>query len=74
MTEEKETLYQIKAPHFVCGIVLSDRGRVVECAPIVRYMRSWGSVRIFSYCQRQGWEIQECDGTTSNASNLLAPC
>ena len=56
---ESNTLYQIKAPHFTCGIVITNRGRVVEAAPIVRYMRSWDSVRIFSYCKHKGWSIEE---------------
>lgn len=38
-------LVRIEAPHFVAGIVF-DRRRVVEAAPIVRYMRGWLAERV----------------------------
>lgn len=52
-------MWRIKAPHFVCGIVFDEEGRVVEAAPIVRYMRTWSAERILSYCDRKGWEVEK---------------
>lgn len=52
----KETLAQIDAPHFCCGIVLWDNV-VVEAAPIVRYMRKWSRERVRAYCADKGWSV-----------------
>jgi hypothetical protein len=51
-----ETLAQITAPHFCAGIVLFD-DRVVEAAPIVRYMKRWSRDRVRDYCASKGWRI-----------------
>ena len=51
-----EILAQIRAPHFTAGIVLFD-DRVVETAPIVRYMRRWSRQRVRDYCSKMGWEV-----------------
>jgi hypothetical protein len=51
-----ETLAEIDAPHFHCGIVLQDN-RVVEAAPIVRYMRKWTRERVRDYCIQKGWKV-----------------
>jgi hypothetical protein len=49
---------RIVAPHFVCGIELDpSSARVVDAAPIVRYMVGWSAKRVASYCTRRGWEI-----------------
>lgn len=50
------TLARIVAPHFVCGIVINN-GRVVEAAPIVRYMLGWNPHRVLAYTLRKGWTI-----------------
>jgi hypothetical protein len=51
-----ETLAQIEASHFCAGIVLWD-DRVVETAPIVRYMRDWSRDRVRTYCLKKGWRV-----------------
>ncbi|KRR21336.1 hypothetical protein CQ14_06715 [Bradyrhizobium lablabi] len=52
-----ETLAQIKAAHFVAGIVLHD-DVVVETAPIVRQMRRWSRDKAREYCRKCGWDIR----------------
>ena len=51
-----ETLAVIDAPHFFAGIVLQD-DRVVEAAPIVRYMRRWPRARVRAFCEGKGWKV-----------------
>jgi hypothetical protein len=51
-----ETLAVIDAPHFYAGIVLQNN-RVVEAAPIVRYMRKWDRARVRDYCVQKGWKV-----------------
>lgn len=51
-----ETLACIEAPHFTAGIVLWD-DKVVEVAPIVRYMKKWSRERVRSYCQGKSWKV-----------------
>jgi hypothetical protein len=51
-----ETLAAIDAPHFFCGIVLWD-DRVIEAAPIVKYMKRWDRARVREYCKSKGWKI-----------------
>lgn len=51
-----ETLAQIKASNFTAGIVLWDN-KVIEAAPIVRYMRKWSRDRVRDYCKTKGWSI-----------------
>lgn len=45
---------RIVAPHFVAGIDAED-GRVVEAAPILRYMIGWTGPQVAAYCTRKGW-------------------
>jgi hypothetical protein len=51
-----EILAQILAPHFSAGVVLWD-DKVVETAPIVRYMRGWSRERVRNYCKKKDWKI-----------------
>jgi hypothetical protein len=54
-----ETLAQIKAKGakpFTAGLVLWDN-KVVEAAPIVRYMKGWSRDRARSYCESKGWKV-----------------
>lgn len=51
-----EILAQIKAPHFTAGIVLWD-DRVIEAAPIVKYMKRWDRDRVRKYCENKDWSI-----------------
>lgn len=57
-----ETLAQIKAPHFVAGIVLwrDEQGIdwVVEAAPIVKYLVSWDRQQVRSYAGQKHWTCQ----------------
>lgn len=55
----KETLAQITAPapwNFTAGIVLWD-DKVVEPAPIARYMKGWTRTKVRNYCAKQGWKV-----------------
>jgi len=50
---------QIYAPGpkpFTAGIVLRD-DRVIEAAPIVRYMVGWKRSSVRSYCKERRWII-----------------
>lgn len=47
-------LVRIVAPHFVAGLV-ADGGRVVEAAPILRYMLGWTGSQVARYCRRGAW-------------------
>lgn len=61
---QTEILAQIDAPHFVAAIVL--RGdRVIEAAPIVRFMRGWDRDRVRDYCRGKGWRVAVVTSTTS---------
>lgn len=51
-----ETLACIKAPHFTAGIVLWDN-KVIEAAPICRYMKGWSRDRVRSYVASKSWEV-----------------
>jgi hypothetical protein len=51
-----ETLAQIRAPHFVAGVVLVD-DVVCETAPIVHYMRHWKGERVWDYCRKKNWTV-----------------
>ena len=63
-----ETLAAIEAPSsgsrsgFYAGVVLWGEGeaaRVIEAAPIVRYMKigHWTRARVREHCRRQGWRV-----------------
>lgn len=53
---------RIVAPHFVAGIV-PHNGRVVNAAPILRYMIHWNGKRVADYCKAKGWtwERVQCE-------------
>lgn len=51
------TLARIVAPHFVAGIVLDERARVAQAAPIIGYMHGWTARRVAAYVDRKGWVI-----------------
>lgn len=52
-------LGQITAPHFVAGIVLDENYRVVEAAPIVKYMLGWTSTKVGTYCRSKKWNVRK---------------
>ncbi len=47
---------RIEAPHFVAGVVIED-GRVIDCAPIIKYMRGWTDIQVLEYCRKKGWIV-----------------
>jgi hypothetical protein len=51
-----EILAAINAPKFHAGIVLWN-DKVVEAAPIVKYMRGWSRKNVREYCKERGWQI-----------------
>ena len=59
-----ELLAQIRAEKFTVGIVLRN-GRVIEAAPIVKYMVGWKRDSVRSYCVLRRWEISVVSETKS---------
>ena len=53
-SEGSERVLAIDAPHFNAGLVLVG-GKVIEAAPILRYMLGWELERVLAYCRRKGW-------------------
>lgn len=51
-----EILASIDAPHFCAGVVLWD-DKVIEAAPIVRYMKGWTRARVRAYCGDKKWKV-----------------
>lgn len=62
--EITETLVSIEAPHFCVGIVARD-GKVIEAAPIVRYMKGWTGREVADYCRKKGWRWEVVSTTTA---------
>ena len=60
----RETLIAINAPHFYAGLV-ARRGRVVEAADIIRYMKGWSGRQVADYCQAKGWTWERVSETES---------
>lgn len=66
-----ETLMiRITAPHFVAGVETCKvfEGRMGDhdeydnnCAPIVKYMKTWSPLRIRDYCRSKGWRYEPID-------------
>lgn len=53
-------LLRIVAPHFVAGLVFLQGSDVAyRAAPIIGYMRGWPTHRIWTYCQRKGWQVEK---------------
>lgn len=57
---------RIVAPHFVAGIV-PHNGRVVNAAPILRYMIHWTGREVAAYCAKKGWSWQRVECAPENA-------
>ncbi len=51
-------LFIIDAPHFFAGGVVRD-GKVVEVAPIIKYMKGWAVTRVRVYCKQKRWALRE---------------
>jgi len=54
-------MLRIVAPHFVAGLIHHD-GRVVEAAPILRFMVGWSGRQVAGYCARRGWAWERVKG------------
>lgn len=52
--QETITVVRIVAPHFVAGVI-PHNGRVVNAAPILRYMVHWSGRQVADYCAKKGW-------------------
>ena len=59
-----ESLIQIITPHFVAGLVARE-GKVVEAAPIIRYMQGWDGRQVAAYCKKKNWEWRKIHTTIS---------
>lgn len=46
---------RVVAPHFVCGVAFTQK-RVVDAAPICRYMLGWTKDRFIEYTKGKGWK------------------
>ena len=53
------TIVQITAPHFVAAVVIGSSETVIETAPILRYMKTWGRSDVRKYCARKRWGLEE---------------
>lgn len=52
-------LAQVTAPHFCAGIGIDvERKRVIDAAPIVRWMVGWSADRVHDYCLEKGWQVK----------------
>jgi hypothetical protein len=58
----RETLAVIDAPHFYAGIVLWG-DKVVEAAPILKYMVGWDRDRVRAYCAKKQWKVSTVNVT-----------
>lgn len=60
---------RIEAPHFVARLEV-DSGRVVEAAPILRYMVGWTTKRVRGYVDAKGWRA-DLIGDPSDGVSML---
>ena len=59
------TLIQIKAPHFVAGLILHpDKRHVVKAAPIIKYMIGWTARQVWDYSKEKNWECYQVHPST----------
>lgn len=69
-------LVRVVAPHFVAGLIVDRYDRVVEAAPIVRYMRGWDGNKVRAYVQGKGWRASRVadatGGTVEGAAAMAA--
>lgn len=56
---DKKVTVQVKSRHFCAGLVIVPRGKCVEAAPIVRYMKGWTGEKIRTYCRERGWLVAQ---------------
>lgn len=61
--------YQITAPApraFCAGVVVNEVHRVIEAAPILKYMMGWPIGKVLGYCREKGWKIMRVEGCGDN--------
>jgi hypothetical protein len=56
-------MLQIKAPHFVVGLILKSYPNLgpvcTNAPPIIKYMVGWTETRIRAYCTKKNWRCEE---------------
>lgn len=52
--QKVKQLLRITAPHFVAGVVVGWRA-----ADILAYMAHWTPERIYAYCRKHGWKVED---------------
>jgi hypothetical protein len=56
-------LLRISSNYFVAGVVLNpdlfNDWVVRKCAPILHYMNSWKLEKVFEYCTKKGWKVEQ---------------
>ena len=55
-TDKLERVVQIRSDHFTAGVVI-HKGKVVDAAPIVKYMIGWDLERMLDYVKQKGWTL-----------------
>lgn len=50
-------LYRVSAPHYVCGIVVTD-SRVTYTAPIMRWCRGWTIAKVQAWCAKKRYKCE----------------
>lgn len=55
-------LLRVVAPHFVAGVIVDGRGRVIEAAPILRYALGWTGLELRTYAASKRWAAAYVDG------------
>lgn len=63
-------LVRIQAPHFVAGIII-HRGRVIYCAPILRWMINMSDDAVRSLAERKGWRATIVRETATEPLDLI---
>ena len=51
------SLIQIDAGGGFCAAVQIEYDKVIEAAPLLRYMKGWTKEQVLAYAKRRGWRI-----------------
>jgi hypothetical protein len=54
-----ESIYEIYAPHFCVGLVVSHTGKVIRVPPIIKYMKGWHINEAKTYCNKKRWTLNK---------------
>lgn len=49
-------MISVNAPHFCAGLELREN-KVVNAAPILKYMMGWNEEKVISYCKKKDWNV-----------------